>query len=239
MTILEHLQELRSRLIWCVVSLIIGVAVAAIFTNDVLDLLLKPAKERAPDAQFVQLKVLGNFATFFKVALYTGVGIAMPVWVYQTLMFVLPGLTLQEKRWVLPVTLGIFLCFGTGVAFAYYVILPQTLGFLLNFNKDQFKPVIQAQDYLDFTTRLLFWLGVSFQMPLFVLALARFGIVSGRKMLGWWRYMVVVVFLVAAVVTPTPDPLTQTMVAAPLLVLYLIGVALAFLFGRDRRAPAV
>lgn len=235
MTILEHLQELRSRLIWCVVALVIGVVIASIITNDLIDILLQPAKDRAPTAEIVQSKVLGNFTTFFKVALYAGVGIAMPVWVYQTLMFVLPGLTPQEKRWVIPVTVGIFVCFAAGIAFAYVVILPQTMGFLLNFNKDQFRPLIQAQDYLDFTTRLLFWIGASFQTPLFILALARFGIVSGPKLLGWWRYMIVVVFLVAAVVTPTPDPLTQTMVAGPLLVLYLVGVVLAYIFGRERR----
>ncbi len=88
---------------------------------------------------------------------------------------------------------------------------------------------------IDFTTRMLFWIGVTFETPIFILALASFGVITGKKLLGWWRYVIVLVFLIAAIVTPTPDPLTQTLVAVPMLVLYGIGVVLAFMFGRDRR----
>lgn len=237
MTILEHLQELRTRLIWCCIGLVVGMVISFAFTNQFLDFLVEPVRLRAPNADLIFTSPLENFTTFFKVSLLGGLIIAMPVFVYETLMFVLPGLTPQEKRWVLPVVGGIFISFAIGVAFAYYVTLPPAVGFLLNFNTDVAKAQIKIGEYINFATRLLFWVGVTFETPLFILALARFGLITGRQLLGWWRYIIVLVFLVAAVVTPTPDPLTQTLVAVPLLVLYLIGVLLAFLFGRDQRRP--
>ncbi len=237
MTILEHLQELRTRLIWCVIGLVVGVVISTIFTHQLLEFLIQPAKDRAPEAHIVSNKVLGNFTTYFKVSLLGGLIIAMPVFVYQALMFVLPGLTPQEKKWVLPIVFGIFVCFAIGVAFAYYVTLPPAMSFLLNFNKDTAENFITITDYIDFTTRMLFWIGVTFETPIFILALASFGVITGRKLLSWWRYVIVLAFLIAAIVTPTPDPLTQTLVAVPMLGLYGIGVVLAFLFGRDRRRP--
>jgi sec-independent protein translocase protein TatC len=237
MTILEHLNELRSRLIWCCIALVVALIISSIFTNDFLLFLQEPVKKEAPDAEIINNKVLGNFATYFKVSLLGALIISMPVLVYQTLMFVLPGLTPSEKKWVLPIVVGIFLSFFAGVAFAYYITLPRAVGFLLNFNKETARNFITIQDYIDFCTRLVFWIGVTFEMPIFVLALARFGLITGRKLLSWWRYMIVVVFVVAAVVTPTPDPITQTFVAGPMLVLYAAGVILAFIFGRDRRNP--
>ena len=234
MTILEHLQELRVRLIWCCLGLILGVAVSAVFTNQFFDFLTEPFRENAPaNARTVTNKPLEGFTTYFKVALYGGLAIGFPIFVYQTLMFVLPGLTPQEKRWVLPIVLGIFVSFLLGAAFAFKVILPSALKYLLNLNPGGSDPLINIAEYISFVTRLVFWVGVTFQTPLVILALARFGFVTGRKLLGWWRYMIVVAFLVAAVVTPTPDPITQALVAGPLLVLYLVGVLLAYLFGRD------
>lgn len=235
MTILEHLQELRARLIWCCLAIVVGIVISSFFTDNLFDFLLKPAREEAPDARIVSNRVLGNFSIYFYVAILGGLIIAMPMIVYQTLMFILPGLTPQEKRWVLPLVFGIFLCFLAGAAFAYYIALPRAVGFLLNFNKDQFENIIPANDYLSFANRLILWIGVSFELPIFMLALARFGLITGRKLLSWWRYMIVVVFVVAAIITPTPDPLTQSLVAGPLLVLYAIGTVLAFIFGTDRQ----
>ena len=238
MTILEHLQELRGRLIWCCIALVVGVALSFMFTKDVLEFMKEPMTEKAPQAELIFRKPLEGFTTYVKISLYLGVIMAMPVFVYQTLMFVLPGLTPQEKKWVLPIVFGIFVSFLGGMSFAYFITLPPALKFLLNFNTDIAKPQIDLSEYISFVTRLVFWVGITFETPLFILALARFGIVTGRKLLGWWRYVIVIVFLVAAFVTPTPDPVTQTLVAGPLLVLYLLGVVLAFLFGRDRPQTA-
>lgn len=238
MTILEHLLELRTRLIRCAVGVVIGVSLAFAFTNRVLDFLLDQARDQAPSVRFIYSAPLENFTTYFTVSLYLGLMFAMPVLVYETLGFVLPGLTPQEKRWVLPLVIGIFFSFAVGVAFNFYVTLPRANDFLLNFNTQLAEPYINIGKYISFATRLLFFAGLTFELPLFMLALAKFGVVTGRKLLAWWRYIIVVVFVVAAVVTPTPDPITQTFVAGPLLLLYFVGVGLAFLFGRKPATPA-
>lgn len=239
MTILEHLLELRTRLIYCCLALVVGVIISSIFTNQFLDFLLEPAHDKAPNANIISGRVLGNFSIYFRIAMLGGLIISMPILVWQALLFILPGLTPKEKRWVLPLVVSIFICFLIGAAFAYYIALPRSVDFLLNFNSERFPNFIPATDYIDFATRLIFWIGVSFETPIFILALARFGLVTGRKLLGWWRYMIVIVFIVAAVVTPTPDPITQTLVAGPLLLLYGAGVILAFIFGQKPARPAV
>jgi sec-independent protein translocase protein TatC len=237
MTIIEHLMELRTRLVWCCIGFVIALVISFVFVNQILDFLVQPMRDRAPNADLIFTSPLENFTSTFKVALYGALVLAMPVFVYETLMFVLPGLTPTEKRWVLPIVGGIFLCMIVGVAFAYYVTLPPALGFLLNFNTDIAKAQIRLGEYISFTTRLVFWVGVTFETPMFIFALARFGLITWRRLLGWWRYIIVLVFVIAAIVTPTPDPITQTLVAGPMLGLYLIGVLLAFLFGRDRQRP--
>lgn len=234
MTLLEHLQELRGRLIWCALGLIAGVIVSSIFTNQAMRFLLEPAKDEAPDLKLIFTAPMENVATYFKVALLGGLILAMPMFIYQTLMFVLPALTPQEKKWVLPITIGILLSFLVGVAFSFYVILPPSAGVLFNFNTDIAAPNIAVGKYFDFVTRLLFWVGVTFEMPVFILALARFGMITGRRLLGWWRFALVGAFVVSALITPTIDPVTQTLVAGPIIVLWLIGTGLAFAFGKSR-----
>ncbi|MFN8557693.1 MAG: twin-arginine translocase subunit TatC [Dehalococcoidia bacterium] len=234
MTILEHLLELRMRLIWCCLALVIGIVVSALLTDEFLKFLKEPMARRAPNADLIFTSPLESFSSYFTVTLYGALAIGMPVFVYQTLMFVMPGLTPVEKRWVLPIVFGAFFSFGVGMAFAYYVILPPSLGFLLNFNAEVVKAQIRIGEYIGFVTRLVFFVGLSFEMPLVLMGLARFGLVTGRQVLGWWRYMIVVIFIIAALVTPTPDPLTQSLVAAPLFLLYWIGVLLAFIFGQER-----
>jgi sec-independent protein translocase protein TatC len=234
MTLLEHLLELRTRLIWCALSLIVAVVISSIITTRVMEFLLKPAQERAPELRLIFTEPMESIATYFKVALLGGLILAMPMFIYQTLMFVLPALTPQEKKWVFPLVFGILISFLIGVAFSFYVILPPSADVLFNFNKGVASPQIKIGSYFDFVTRLLFWVGVTFEMPIFILALARFGMLSGRRLLGWWRFALVGAFVLSAIITPTIDPVTQTLVAAPIIVLWLVGTALAFLFGRPR-----
>jgi sec-independent protein translocase protein TatC len=131
--------------------------------------------------------------------------------------------------------LGTFVLFLGGVAFAYYIALPPAMDFLLNFGGGEIaEPNIRIGSYVDFVTRLLFWTGVSFQTPLIVMYLSRFGIVSAGQLLRWWRFAVVIAFVVAAIVTPTIDPVTQSLVAGPIIVLYFLGIVLAVLV-RPRR----
>ncbi len=234
MTLLEHLQELRGRLIWCAIGLVIAVLISSIFTQRLMLFLLEPAQKQAPDLELQFTAPMESVSTFFKVALMGGLILAMPVFVYHTMMFVLPALTPQEKRWVLPLVVGVIISFLIGVAFSFYFILPPSARVLFNFNNEIAKADIQVGKYYDFVTRLLFWVGVTFEMPIFILALARFGIVTGRRLLSWWGFAIPGAFVLSAIITPTIDPVTQTLVAGPIIVLWLLGTGLAFIFGKPR-----
>ncbi|MGE0544769.1 MAG: twin-arginine translocase subunit TatC, partial [Dehalococcoidia bacterium] len=133
-----------------------------------------------------------------------------------------------------PLVIGMLLSFLAGVAFSFYIILPPSANVLFNFNSDIALPNIKVGSYFDFVTRLLFWVGLTFEMPIFILAMARFGMITGRQLLGWWRFAIVGAFVLSAIITPTIDPVTQTLVAGPIIVLWLIGTGLAFIFGRPR-----
>jgi sec-independent protein translocase protein TatC len=227
LTILEHLQEFRRRLIIASAALLIGVVVSAVFTQQLLDWLTTPAKDQVEDLAIIYTEPLEYWATYFRVALVAGVALAMPVIVYEILAFVGPGLTRQERRWVYPIVLGASLSFLGGAAFAYYVELPPALRFLLGFSGDVAEPLIKIGSYINFVTRLMLVTGLVFEMPLVVMGLAKLGVVTSRRLLGWWRYALVLAFVVAAVVTPSIDPVTQTLVAAPIIVLYFAGIVLA------------
>ena len=230
LTLMEHLQELRYRVFVSAFAVVVGLGISAIFANDVISFLEDPAKERAPEGfQFQFIEPFENFVTYFRVALLGGLIIGMPVIVYQFLRFIAPGLRGSERRWLYGTVFGATALFLSGVAFAYYVALPPALDFLLNFNNDLANPNIRLGSYIDFVTRLLFWTGVCFETPLVVMFLGKFGIVNPRQLLNWWRYAIVAAFAIAAVVTPTIDPVTQSLVAGPIIVLYFLGIVLAFI----------
>jgi len=227
LTILEHLQELRRRLIIASAALLIGIIASAVFTQQLLHWLIAPAKDKVEDLSIIYTEPLEYWATYFRVALVAGVALAMPVIVYEILAFVGPGLTRQERRWVYPIVVGASLSFLAGAAFAYYVELPPALRFLLGFSGDVAEPFIRVGSYVNFVTRLMLVTGLVFEMPLVVMGLAKLGVVTSRRLLGWWRYALVLAFVVAAIVTPSIDPVTQSLVAAPIIVLYFAGIALA------------
>jgi sec-independent protein translocase protein TatC len=228
LTILEHLQELRYRLTVCAVALVAGIAGSAYpLSNLFIEFLKEPAKEKKENFEVVFFDPLEGWTTYFRVTLLLGIAMAMPVFVYQALAFVSPGLKKEERRWVLPIVLGASFAFLCGLAFAYYVELPPALGFLLNPPGGVGEPLISASKYFDFVTRLLLVTGLVFEMPLVIMGLAKLGVVKSRKLLGWWRYAIIVAFIAAAIVTPSVDPVTQSLVAGPMLVLYAIGIVLA------------
>jgi len=235
LTILEHLQELRQRLLIASLALLLAIGASLYFTPDIIRFLTEPAKERVQDFNLVFTEPLGYIGAYFRVALLSGLTFAMPVIIYEALMFVLPGLTPQEKRWVVPIVLGAGLSFAAGAAFGFYVILPPALRFLFTFGEELARPFIRINSYIDFVTRMLLASGLTFETPLLVMALARFGLVTAGKLLGWWRYAVVLAFVVAAIITPSIDPITQSLVAGPIIVLYGLGIALAKLVQRPRQ----
>jgi sec-independent protein translocase protein TatC len=231
LTLVEHLQELRYRLTISAAAVVIGLAISAYFGGELIDLLKEPATRDGVEIDTVFIEPFELFATYFRVALLGGLILAMPVIVYQTLAFVTPGLNPNEKWWLLGTVIGASILFAVGVLFAYFFALPPALDFLLNppFAEGVAEPTIRISSYIDFVTRLLFWSGVSFETPLVVMFLARFRIVNAGQLLRWWRYALVAAFVISAVVTPTWDPVTQTVVAGPIIVLYFLGIALAYI----------
>lgn len=235
MTLLEHLLELRYRITWMAASVVIGMVAFFIpqvgFT--VIGWLLAPARTAVPDFRPQFIEPMENIAAFFRVALLGGVTVAMPVVVYHLLRFVTPALTRNEKKWVFPIVFAASTAFVGGIAFGYFLILPFTLKFLLTFGDSFAQADWRIGNYINFVTRILLVMGLVFETPLLVMGLAKFRIVSARQLLHWWRYAVIMAFVIAAVVTPTIDPVTQTLVGGPIVILYFVGIGLAWIVRRD------
>lgn len=238
MTLIEHLKELRNRVLVCGIALIVSTVASFVFWETIVGWLLAPARAENPEFALAVFSPTETIGVLFKVGLYGGLILASPVFVYEMLAFVVPGLTAGERKVLLPGILGTIGFLLGGMAFAYWVILPASLAFLLDFGGDQFNPVIGAKQYIDFAIRIIFWVGIAFELPMVLALSARLGLVRVRQLIGFWRYAIVLVFIIAAVVTPTPDPLTQSLVAGPLLLLYVVGIGLAWMVQKPRPKAA-
>jgi sec-independent protein translocase protein TatC len=202
-------------------------------TTEALELLKKPAEDKVENFDLVFTDVLEFWSTFFRISLMIGLALAMPVIIYQILAFVGPGLTGAEKRWVYPIVMGASAMFVAGCAFAYYVEMPPALNFLLNAPADLATPLISVQKYVGFATKLMIVTGLVFETPLVVMGLAKLGVVQSRTLLRWWRFALVGAFVISAIVTPSIDPITQTVVAGPMIILYFVGAGLARLVEKN------
>ncbi|MCL4458515.1 MAG: twin-arginine translocase subunit TatC [Chloroflexi bacterium] len=223
MSVIEHLEELRHRLIFCLIALAITTAFSLFFATQVFDLLLRPAPAGFKP---IYTEMTEMFITYFKVALFTGAGLAMPVFVYHFIRFIAPALMPQERRYTLSLLPAVLLCFFSGAAFAYFVLLPYAIRYLLTFSGIA-EPFIKIGNYISFATLILFWMGVGFETPLVMYFLAKIGVVSARKFASFRKYAFLGVFILAAIITPTPDPFNQSLVAIPLYLLFEIGILLA------------
>ena len=229
-TILGHLQELRYRAMISAGALVVGIAVSFWpLTGMVIKFLAVPAQEQVDDFNLIFTEPLEYWTTYFRVSLLLGISISMPVHVYQVLAFVSPGLTWNERKWLYPIVVGATFSFLVGAAFAYYIELPPALKFLIDQPGDisDVRPFIKIQSYINFVTRLILATALVFELPLVVMGLAKIGVVTSKKLLGWWRFAIVGAFVAAAIVTPSIDPITQSLVAGPIIVLYFVGIALA------------
>lgn len=223
MPLMEHLKELRGRLIRATIALVITTAISFVFAKQVFVILLAPVGEGTIQA----LKPTESLGNYMKVALLCGVILAMPLLVYQIGSFIAPGLTKNERRYMFVLVPGATLCFVTGVAFAYFIMLPAAIPFLQGFMSDIVEQNWAIGEYLSFVTSLLFWIGVAFELPLFVYFLAKLGIIDAETLSKNRKYAMIAIAVLAAVITPTVDPLNMALVMGPLLVLYEVGVLLA------------
>jgi len=230
MTVLEHLTELRDRLIKAGLALLLGTGISVVFAKQLILFLTRPVEGRG----LLAIGPTETIINYFRVALLGGATISMPVIIYELLMFVVPGLTKKERRYLWIVLPGVGISFVAGAAFAYFVMLPAAIPFLQGFLSDIVEQKWSIERYINLVTRLLFWVGLSFETPLILAFLARLGIVSPQKLVSWRRYALVIMALLAAIITPTVDPVNMLLVMAPLIVLYEIGVVLSRIAYRPR-----
>ena len=233
MTLREHLDELRRRLMFVVAFLLVATIVAFFFRDPVLRFLLEPGFGGSGEKP-IATEVLETISVTFKVTLLAGLAASLPVILYQVIMFASPGLTARERRYLFLLLPGVLTAFGAGVAFAYYVLLPPALNFLFLFQGDVVDIQPRVASYINLITTLMFWMGVVFEIPIVMFGLARLGVVTPRWLGRFRRLAVVLAFVVAAMITPTFDPVNQTLVAVPIIVMYEAGIMLARLGQRLR-----
>ena len=236
----EHLLELRKRLIVSVAAVIVCTVVAFVFHPVIFDVLMGPAQgfESLRDNKLVFTQATEMIGITMKVSLMGGLALASPVVVYQAVMFVAPGLTPREKRYLFALLPGVVLSFLAGAAFGYLVLLPPAIKFLLTFGSDIATPMIRVGNYINLVVTLLFWLGVAFQAPLVMFFLSKIRVVTPKALAKKRRFAIVGAFILGALITPTFDPVNQSLVAVPILVLYELGIWLARLARLgERREP--
>lgn len=229
---MEHLGELRSRLIKSVIAVGIGTLIAFAFHEQIIEILARPYELAVEDGQLAFFRPTEAFSLAMSIALFGGVILASPVLLYQTWRFVAPALTAREKRWVIPMTAIFALLFLAGVLAGYWA-LARGLGFLLGFGGDLLEPVIGAEFYLSFAMRFVLAFGIAFEFPVFLFAAAAFGAVGSKQLSRGRRWAVLVIVVAAAFITPSGDPLTLLLLSVPLYLLYEITIlAIRFILKR-------
>ena len=222
MTLLEHLAELRQRLLKALIALALTTTLSFVFTPQIIEILTRPIG--GPEV-LQAIEVTENVGVFMRVSLLSGLVLAMPVIVYQLLRFILPGLKPHERRWIFIAVPSASLLFLTGVLFAYFVMLPAALPFLIGFLGIRTAP--RPANYFSFITNLMLWIGLSFEAPLIIFVLAKLKLISAQTLARQWRVAVILIAIIAAVATPTVDPINMGLLMLPLLLLYLLSILLA------------
>ncbi len=224
MTLREHLQELRTRLTIAVLAVIVASLIVWPFKDFVFEVVQYPLPR---GAILQQISPTETLFTFFMISIIAGLGIASPIVLYQVLAYVAPGLYEHEKRWLYLSIPAIAVAFLIGAAFAWFVVLRFTVGFLAGFAPRSIATEFTVATWVTFVLRILLAVGIAFETPFFIFALAKIGVVKASTLGKYRRYAIVAIVILAAVITPTPDPFTQLSVAVPVYALYEIGVVLA------------
>src|SRR5262245_60585779 len=238
MSFLEHLDELRSRLIRGLIALVVGFLICWGFRDPIFHVLTEPMRRAVPDVKFIVTGPSSALLLKMKMAFFVGIFVAAPYILYQVWAFVSPGLYRHEKAYAVPFILAGTLFFLGGAAFGHYYLFPITFRFLVDFGGKDMQFLPKVGEYYSFYSWFLLGLGIVFQLPVVIFVLSRIGLVTPGFLMRKFKYAVVIAFVVAAIITPTPDMVTQSLLALPMLGLYLLGVGVAALFGRPRRAES-
>ncbi|MBM3133390.1 MAG: twin-arginine translocase subunit TatC [Chloroflexi bacterium] len=233
--LMKHFQELRWRLVRIALAVVIGVGLSLYFADDIINT-LKSLTEGIELQSIDPTEVIG---TYFNLAVICGFAFATPVILYEIVMFIRPALSPRERRNLFTLLPSMVIAFAIGVAFAYYVLLPPAIDFLHDFGSNVATPEWRISKYVTMITRLLFVIGLCFETPIIMYFLTRIGILTPQKLSRFRRWAVLLAFLIAAVATPTPDPINQVIVAVPLYLLYEIGIILSRIAYRGKRKPSV
>jgi sec-independent protein translocase protein TatC len=259
LSLIQHLGELRDRLIVTAIALLATTVLSFVFATDIIRILLVPVDCQwltivtrsvlPPNVSFslglvcdqtptklLALSPTENFVTYFRVSLFSGIALAMPVILYEIYAYIDPALYPNERRFVRLLGLPILLLFVFGMAFCYFILLPNAIKFLINFGSEVIQNQLRASEYLSFVTTFILGLGIVFEVPVIIYALVRVHVVSRAWLTKQRRYVFLLVFVLGALITPTPDPFNQTLVAIPMYLLWELGLFLARFAGEPRAA---
>jgi len=228
MSLFDHLEELRSRLFYSLIAIAVGMVGCFIVVKPIVKLLEVPAQ----GVKFLQLAPGEYFFVSIKVAGYSGLVLSSPFLLYQVIQFVLPGLTRKERRLIGPVVIGSSVLFLFGLGFAYIALIPAALNFFINYGENVVEQLWSIDRYFEFVLLLMFSTGIAFQIPIIQILLALLGIVSSTKMLSGWKYVLLGATILGAVLTPSTDPLTQSLLSGAVIFLYLGGIGTVKLLGK-------
>ncbi len=237
MAFLDHLGELRKRILWSLVAVLVGLGVALNFTDRLMKFVRRPFDAAVPGTKLVFLSPTEAFWVYMKVALIAGIVLAMPFVLFQVWAFVAPGLHRHEKRFAIPFVILGSLFFLIGAAFAQLVVIPFAMRFLVTFPGPDLTPMISIGSYVDFVLKFTLAFGAIFELPIAITLAARMGLVTPQFLSKNRKYAILINFILAAVLTPTPDVFNQTLMAGPMILLYELGIISARIFG-GRPKPA-
>lgn len=217
MSVVDHLSELRTRLVIAIVAIIIGTLGAYYYVEDILQILVAPA------GKLYYTKPTEAFFTYMKISLVAGCIVSSPVWFYQIWAFIVPALSKGEKKVTFMVVPTAVVLFVVGVLFSYYLVLPIAIQFFIGFGTDELQPLFSIGQYIDFVIAFILPFGITFELPLILIALGVLGILSSDRLREYRKMFILLAFIIGAAISPTPDMLSQTMIAGPMILLYEIS----------------
>ncbi len=235
MSFLDHLEELRWRIVKAVFGLLAGVIICGIFSDFIVNqVVIRPSQIITPPLKLINTIPYGQITFYMMVVIFGGLILSSPWIIFQLWRFVEPGLKQKERKYISSIVVYTTLCFLLGVGFAYFVMLPYMLGFFASFGTPGIVNMISIDEYMSFVLQLVLLSGLIFELPMVSYFLARFGIMTPAFMRHYRRHAIVVIMVIAAVVTPTTDPVTMTIFALPMLVLYEVSIWIASIAKRKR-----
>lgn len=237
MSFLDHLDELRKRLVYSLISLCIGIAISCLFLEQIYQFVMRPMQQMLPGGgKLIYTNAPEAFMLYIRLAIIAGLVVAAPLIMTQLWLFISPALYKKERRFAVPFVTLATVGFVGGAAFSHYIVFPVMWKFFVSFSNDFVVFMPRIEDAFGLYIKMVVGMALVFQMPTVVFFLAKFGLVTARMMLSYFKYAILAIFIIAAVITPSPDMASQVVVAVPMMGLYVISIAVAWLFGK-KRAP--